>query len=391
MEDDGGQNEVQFWVNRTLEWARQATAYNSSGGLFGIHWRTRAISLQFAALAQYPWTPDLTSREFYTDFCTSDFGLGAADAASCAALFDDGHVDPTCKRHTTPSCNGPTRPPMQGLPAAVKADSSSWASQKGRYAFVEEIAALDSKISGAENRERWEYWLSMLKSLQADAELATAWGAFNAALAKAGAEPDPAKRKQLALAEALPLRQKLVSQAEQALLWKMNTTSTTGGLGAVANFQQFVLTNALAVRDCTAHAATQGCLNNTRLLKEYTTLANLPATAMPVDDFRGVERGFVLSPRASVEKARQMTVTYIALLRRPSIGKATATLHYRKMGSTAPYAEMAMGAVRSVFRATLNESVTQDDLEYYISLGGGVRALVWPAAAPALPHTVIVV
>ena len=29
MEDDGGQNEPQFWVNRTLEWARQATAYNA--------------------------------------------------------------------------------------------------------------------------------------------------------------------------------------------------------------------------------------------------------------------------------------------------------------------------------------------------------------------------
>ena len=33
MEDDGGQNEPQFWVNRTLEWGRQATAYNSSGAI----------------------------------------------------------------------------------------------------------------------------------------------------------------------------------------------------------------------------------------------------------------------------------------------------------------------------------------------------------------------
>ena len=93
IEDDGGQNEPQFWVNRTLEWARQATAYNSSGGLFGIHWRTRAISLQFSALAQYPWNPDLTSRVFYTDFCKSDFGLGSADAAACAALFEWKRVD----------------------------------------------------------------------------------------------------------------------------------------------------------------------------------------------------------------------------------------------------------------------------------------------------------
>jgi len=159
---------------------------------------------------------------------------------------------------------------MQGLPAAIRADSSSWDSQKGRYAFVDNIAALDDKITGEENRERWMYWISMLKSLQADAQLATTWGAFNSALAKAGAETDPATRKQIAMSQALPLRQQMVAQAEVAMLWKMNTTSTTGGLGAVSNFQQFVLTNSLALQDCTSHASTQGCIDNTRLLKEYT-------------------------------------------------------------------------------------------------------------------------
>ena len=148
MEDDGGQNIVQFWVNRTLEWARQATAYNSTGGLFAEHWRTRAISLQFAALAQYPWNPGLTSRAFYTDFCASDFGLSPADATACAALWDDGLLDPTCKRLTTPACTNPTRPPMQGLPAAIKADSSTWDSQKQKYAFVDKMwSALDGKIT----------------------------------------------------------------------------------------------------------------------------------------------------------------------------------------------------------------------------------------------------
>ena len=182
LSDDGGQNEPQFWVNRTLEWARQATAYNSTGGLFGIHWRTRAISLQFSALAQYPWNAALTSRQFYKDFCQHDFGLEAFDAEACAAMFDDGKLDPTCKQHTTPACIGPTRPPMQGLPAAIKADGSDWKTQQSRYAFVDAIAKLDPKVHGAENRERWMYWLSMLKSLQADAKYATTWGAFNAAV-----------------------------------------------------------------------------------------------------------------------------------------------------------------------------------------------------------------
>lgn len=380
-------------MNRTLEWARQATAYNSTGGLFGIHWRTRAISLQFSALAQYPWNPELTSREFYTDFCASDFGLAGADAAACAALFDDGKLDPTCKRHTTPACQGPTRPPMQGLPAAIKADASSWSSQQGRYAFVDAIAAMDGKISGAENRERWMYWLSMLKSLQADAHYATTWGAFNAAIAKAGAEADPVKRKSVTMTEAMPLRLQMVEQAEMALLWKMNTTSTTGGLGAVANFNQFVLRNSLAVEDCTSQGATQGCLNNTRLLKEYTGVSSLPAGAMPAATFRGVERGFVLSPRGSVERGRPLTVRYIALLQAASTATARATLHYRKMGSSDAFTPKAMSSVRSVFTADLGggDGGLNEDVEYFVSLSGATRALKWPAGAPALPHTVIVV
>ena len=219
MEDDGGQNEPQFWVNRTLEWSRQATAYNSTGGLFAEHWRTRAISLHFAALAQYPWNPNLTSRAFYTDFCATDFGLGVSDAAICAALWDDGVLDPTCKRLTQPACTNPQRPPMQGLPAAVKADTSSWDSQKPNYEFVDRMfAALDGKIVGAENRERWVYWLNMLRSLQADAEYATIWGKFNGVMSKIDQEKDLGKRKSMATQSALPLRKQLVAQV--SLQWK---------------------------------------------------------------------------------------------------------------------------------------------------------------------------
>ena len=362
------------------------------GGLFGIHWRTRAISLQFSALAQYPWNPGLTSRQFYVDFCQHDFGLGGSDADACAALFDDGKLDPTCKRHTTPACAGPTRPPMQGLPGAIKADPSDWKTQQPRYAFVDTIAKMDALIHGPENRERWMYWLSMLKSLQADAQYATLWGAFNAAIAKAGAETDPSKRQNITLTEAMPLRIQMVQQAETALLWKMNTTSTTGGLGAVANFNQFVLRNSLAVEDCTSQAASQGCLNNTRMLKEYSGIATLPAAAMPVDTFRGVERGFVLSPRGSCARGRVLTVRYIALLGPASVGRANATLHYRKMGSNGAFTPKPMGSVRSVFTADLGgDGGMVEDTEYFVSVSGAKEALQWPPGAPDHPHTVIVV
>jgi hypothetical protein len=127
-----------------------------------------------------------------------------------------------------------------------------------------------------------------------------------------------------------------------------------------------------------------------RLLKEYLGVAALPAVAMPPRGFHGVERGFVLSPRASVEQGERLTVTYIALLTEASVaaGKVKATLHHRPMGGTVKYTEVAMAAVRSVYTASLAVAA---DVEYFVSVSGGEHALVWPAGAPAAPHTVIAV
>ena len=38
-----------------------------------------------------------------------------------------------------------------------------------------------------------------------------------------------------------------------------------------------------------------------------------------------------------------------------------------------------------------DEHHLNEDVEYFVSLSGATRALKWPAGAPALPHTVIVV
>ena len=161
------------------------------------------------------------------------------------------------------------------------------------------------------------------------------WGEFNGVMSKVGQEKDPGKRKSMATQSALPLRKQLVAQAELAMQWKMNTTSTTGGLGATANFQQMVLSNSLALQDCTDQGVSQGCFNHTRNLKLYLGVTELPVEAMPARGYTGVERCFVLSPRGSIEKGRPLTIRLIALL--DSQGKAKATLHVRPMGNGTAY------------------------------------------------------
>ena len=73
MEDDPDMTAPQLWVNRTLQHMEDAKTYGASG-LLGIHWRTRAISPQIAAMAQKSWQPELKSGEFWGSWCTSTFG-----------------------------------------------------------------------------------------------------------------------------------------------------------------------------------------------------------------------------------------------------------------------------------------------------------------------------
>ena len=92
------------------------------------------------------------------------------------------------------------------------------------------------------------------------------------------------------------------------------------------------------------------------------------------------------------EKGKTLAVRYIALLQAASLSKATATLHYRKMGSSDKFTPKPMHSTRSVFTADLGDGGGMaEDLEYFVSVSGAQGLLKWPAGAPSQPHTVIVV
>ena len=103
MEDDPGLTIPQFWVGRMRRDAADAYAYGCNG-YFGIHWRTRELSMNVSALAkaawEQPWNPekgrkldpadlreyliamegsdrkkrDMASEDFYKDWCRIQFG-----------------------------------------------------------------------------------------------------------------------------------------------------------------------------------------------------------------------------------------------------------------------------------------------------------------------------
>ena len=174
--------------------------YNSSG-LFGIHWRTRALAPQFAALFAAGWSDgpeDVAS--FYKKWCAAEFGGGgslegaatvpaATVAAACAPFLKlDAQV---CSGNCADLNDYPAHCGDPGLPTSYKSESclrpSVWSNQ-GQGAFVadpiqcgndhlydwvETFVKLDLSAGGAAVTERHQYWsgqFEVMRSFSAGAQ-----------------------------------------------------------------------------------------------------------------------------------------------------------------------------------------------------------------------------
>ena len=192
-------------------------------------------------------------------------------------------------------------------------------------------------------------------------------------MAKVKAQRDADARKRLARELALPLRKELVAQVEKTQQYLLATLTTTGELGSVTNWQQHVLPSML-IRPGEELA---------KLLGEP-----LPADAMPGSVYHGQPRLMVPFVRTSLVAGEPLRLTAIVL----GIVPADAAVYWRPLGSR-PFAKAPLAHVaRGVYRVTLPAEAAQADLEYYIQVSGSDgRELRFPAAAPSLCQTVVVV
>ena len=75
LEDDPGMNLVQLFVNRTIEFGRDAIETGGVNGLMGIHWRTAMIYPTITALARTGWSKDVTAESIWREVVVAEFGL----------------------------------------------------------------------------------------------------------------------------------------------------------------------------------------------------------------------------------------------------------------------------------------------------------------------------
>jgi hypothetical protein len=390
MENDPDLTAPQPWVGRMRYDAADARRLGCTG-LLGIHWRTKILAPNVAALAaagwDQSWVPaDFNAKplvklpavlsgdqehanplrgrtmpvgEFYVDFARANFGAAAAEPAGRIFAGIDGVKLPE------PSTW------IRG-PGGIKPEAASWPEVQARYHFVDQLAALRGKIRGAGNLERFDYWLNTYRYMASLAEAGCLRGQLDQAMAAIEAEKDPARRHNLA-AQALKVRIELARAWEKMIWFQVAAADTPGELGTLANLEQHnrTMLQFLGIHD-TALARALG--------------SPLPASVGLSHSYSGPVRITLPTVRTLASQGETLQLPVLVLDERPA---RSATVYWRPIGEGALHQVEVKHLSRAVYQAVL--PAIQTDVEYYVEVETAAgKKLVWPPTAPALNQTVVV-
>ncbi len=301
----------------------------------------------------------LPADDFYADWALSQFGPEAA--RPIAELFV--RIDGKLPRPST----------WVGGPGGIRPDARPWDEVRQEYAFVDELARLRPKVKGAGNLERFDYWLDNFRYLRAVGQVNCTWARLNQAIKKVQATKDADAQKRLARELALPVRKELLAQVAEVHRHLLPTVTTPGAMGNVTNWQQHVMPMLLEPSE----------KQLTKILGE-----GLPADAMPWKRYSGQPRIFVPVVRTSLVAGEALNLQATILGTSPQ----GATAYWRQMGS-GDFAKVPLKHVaRGVYAATLPAEAITGDLEYYVAATtASGKTLRFPATAPKLNQTVVIV
>jgi hypothetical protein len=230
-------------------------------------------------------------------------------------------------------------------------------------------------VTGAGNRERFDYWWNTFRSMRAAAELRSEWARYEKAVAQPREAKEPGEKARLARSVVLPIRKKMVDLVGEVYAGLLATVSNPGELGTVANWEQHILPRVLGKPGEELE----------KLLGE-----SLPAEARPGTKYEGPPRIIVPTVRTSVTAGEALALKVIVLAKAPP---REAALEWRSLGqgefTRVPLVPAARGVYSVKFPPGGAEGMA---LEYRIKvIAGGGETLYFPATAPALNQTLVVV
>ena len=182
-----------------------------------------------------------------------------------------------------------------------------------------------------------------------------------------------AAARKVAAEQCVAVNKQLVSKASALMNALLATVETTGTIGSVENIMQHTFPE---------------LFDEPIAALERAIGSQLPPDAKPSLAYTGTDRLFLTTARQSAEKNTELSIRAFVLTHGDT--DVGPTLHYRPMGAANTSwttAKMTRKMVeRGVWLGRLPAHAMVDDVEYYVSW----KQLVWPAEAPAMPHTVIV-
>jgi hypothetical protein len=396
MEDDPDLAGIQLWVGRNRRDAADAAAYGCTG-LLGIHWRTKSLAPNFASLAQAawdqkPWNPnpgkrvnrdavvrvngnarDFAVEDFYRDWVRSQFGDELDGMLTGIFIeLDGGRSDYSTNKDT----HIPRPTDWIEGPGGVKSNPRSWSEESTRYAFVAQMELLRSHIKGKANLARFDYWLNQFRYLRSLGELGCTRGLLDAAVKEIEGVKDPAQKKKAVLEKALKLRVGLARLWEEMMTHLLQTVSTPGELGTIANLEQHTRRNPANPPFLSLHD---------QKLVEWAG-APLPADIEPTRDYLGPPRLIVPACPSILNEGEKLSLKVIVLDQaRPQ----APILCWRPMGKGKYRTVESHHVARGVYRVELPPAAKQG-IEYFIlAKASNGQDLIWPPAAPKVNQTVL--
>ncbi len=307
--------------------------------------------------ADWPETPrHLDALDLYRDWCRAQFGPGVASEAAAVFAQADG-------RHPVPVT-------WIGGPGNIRPDDRPWNEVETAYRFVDDLAALEPRVEGPGNRERFGYWLAQFRYMRDVARFNGLWAVYNKAVEKAKAIEDEAARRSVLREEALPIRSEMARALAAIFGALLRSVSNPGELGTIANWEQHLLPGAWERPEAELAAMLGG---------------ELPPEVVLPRAYEGSPRILVPTVRTSLEAGEALTLKVIVLSKDPP---ETIVLHWREMGRGAFRRAALVNTARGVFSVTLPPSAA--DLEYYVEAVADGLDVRFPVTAPETNQTVIV-
>ena len=383
MEDDPALISPQLWAGRMRKDAEDALKYGCDG-LMGIHWRTKILGPNVSALAGSAWKfngasgaggRDLPVDDFYKDWAKCHFGPETSDRI--AAIFvslDGGPMYNKAKDARRPA-NLYRLADWQGGPGGILLIKQPWEIIQKNYAFVGDLEIIRMEIRGKGNLDRFDYWLNTFRYARSAAHFGCIMGQVDTIISSLSVISDRSLRKEKIEQQVLPLRIRASMTWVEMMNYLLQTVSTTGEMGTVANLEQHNL----------------GLL---RALNKYDSLIidatgqHLPPEAELSMKYFGPLRVIVPALRNILEADEDFTLKVILLSGEPI---REASFYWKNLGEKQfqqiPLAHVNRGVYKLVLPA---ETLNNNDFEYYIeAVSASSGKAIFPATAPEINQTVV--